>query len=131
MKKIFFISILIVEVFAYEGVVKKDSVTLKINGVGIDYKVGKKFSLKGGDEICFKRGKGRVVIKGKNYKKQLSSHTKRCITLPSSKEIVNNDSILDSVENPFEKSKEDEVFGVSKTSYEEQNLSEKDIIDLE
>ena len=71
--------------FAFNGEVKKDSVKLQINKDIKSYKKGEVIPLKSGDILCFVEGDGRIVIKGKNYKKQLSKKSRSCKVIPDTK----------------------------------------------
>lgn len=73
---------LTLSIFAFEAEVKKENVSLLINDRTKTYDTGSKFSLKGGDLVCFVSGNGRVVIKGDKYSKQLSRHSTGCKRLP-------------------------------------------------
>jgi hypothetical protein len=102
--------------FAFTATVKKDKVTLKINENIKEYKVADVINLNPGDIICFKKGKGRVVLEGDNYKKQLSKRTKLCKQLPvSQNEKVNYGNIAkNTILNVFAKSNEKEIDGISR-----------------
>jgi len=111
--------------FAFDAEIKKAPVNLLINDQNKTFKVGEKFTLNAGDMVCFVEGEGRVVIKGKTYKKQLSKQSKSCKHLPSEegKPTAYAQGLKDSVVSMFAKSKEKSVDGVSRKSVESDTLT--------
>jgi len=81
--------------FAFTAEVKKDSVKLQINENIKTYKKDKTITLKAGDIVCFLEGNGRVVLKGTNYKKQLSKHSHSCKKLPFMKGVKDSSSYVE------------------------------------
>ncbi len=112
--------------FAFNAEVKKAPVTLVINEQKKVLKKGEKFSLNVGDVICFKEGDGRVVIVGKNYRKQLSKRTKSCSHLPgNSGEPAGYSKLLQQrVVSMFEKTKEMSKDGVSRKGLTSETFTE-------
>jgi len=102
--------------FAYNAEVKEDWITVEINGVNHTYSAGKKIDLNPGDLICFKGGDGRVVITGKDYRKQISKHGSSCRHLPNTNEKANHytENLVANIVDIFKKSEEDSVSGVSR-----------------
>jgi len=91
MKKLLTLSIAISTlVFGFDAEVKKADVKVKINGKLQEFKKGDKFTLKSGDIICFKDGKGSVKIVGEDYKKSLNKHIKVCKVMPTTKKEDKN-----------------------------------------
>lgn len=111
--------------FGAEAVVKKADVTLLVNDVEKHYEAGKKFHLDGGDIVCFKEGKGRVVITADGWRKQISSHTKGCKHLPVSGEEESHlaSHTAQKVIALFSKAEEEQVAGVSRKSSETQVIT--------
>jgi len=103
---------------AFNVEVKKDSVSLLINDQAKSYEAGKTFTLKAGDLVCFTSGKGRVVIKGEKYSKQLSKRSKSCKRLPTgSKETMDYLALSTKrIIANFENANETAVAGVSTRS---------------
>jgi len=130
-KKIVLFSLFSSLIFGYSVEVKRDKVSLKINGKLKQFKVGDKFTLKSGDRICFMEGKGRVVIIGdNNYKKQLNRHTKKCKIMPSIK-IKKHSSLNNLLDSQLSKSKENSVAGVSLMKSEEFNdTQQQNMLDI-
>lgn len=108
-------------VLAYRAEVKKADISLLINDQPKQYHSGDMFDLKAGDLVCFSTGNGRVVIRGKNYKTQLSKHSKSCKHLPSedgkSSKFIS--SLAKGVVSFFEKTEEKTVSGVSRKGNEQ------------
>ena len=129
MKKLLILTALTVTIFGFNAEVKKSDITLTVNGKTQELKKGDKFSLNGGDIICYKSGDGRVVITNKDYRKQLSKRASLCTTLPTNDK--NKDSFLASIKekiaNPLTKTKETKVSGVSR-KVAEVELFKDDII---
>ena len=124
MKKLLILTTLISITFAYEAEVKKADVTLIVNAKEVSHKVGDKFSLNGNDIVCFEEGKGRVVITAKDYKKQLSRHSKGCKKLPQTDKKKKSSASLTSIAKmTFSKAKEETVSGVSRKSATQDELN--------
>jgi len=106
--------------YGYDAEVKKADVTLLVNDAEVSHKAGEKFTLQAGDIVCFKEGKGRVVITGNAYKKQISRHTKGCKHLPGDlKEKTDfSQHMTHRVVALFSKAKEERVTGVSRKAVE-------------
>ncbi len=116
MTKVFLMSILTTGIiFAFNAEVKKADVSLLVNDLNKTYKVGDKFTLSIGDIICFVKGEGRVVIEGKNYKKQLTKRSKSCKHLPGNdkKPTTYAKSLQGSIISLFTKAKEQSINSVS------------------
>ena len=130
MKKLTILFALSATLFGYEAEIKKAEVELIINKQNIKHSIGDKFSLNSGDIICLIGGDGRVVIKGKDYKKQISKKGQLCRHLPSGNKSNENfaDSIKNSVIALFGKSKETSKAGVSRKAVVNTNIYKKDII---
>lgn len=75
---------------AYDAEVIKDAVTIDVNQKSQSYKAGDKFTLNGGDLVCFISGEGKVVIKSDTYTKKLSNRSSSCKKLPTNKEDSKN-----------------------------------------
>ena len=126
MTKIIFAGVLASSMLlAFNAEVKKADVNLLVNDQNVSYKAGDTFMLNAGDMVCFVKGDGRVIIKGKSYKKQLSKRSKSCKHLPnedgkptSYTKIVKNEVI-----SIFGKSKEKSVDGVSRKAVETDTLT--------
>lgn len=88
MKLFLILFICAASLFSNEIRVKKNDIVITIDNVKYNLKKGdlKKVSL--GSIICFKEGKGRLII---NNKKQLSKRTEPCYQIP----IGNKEKILD------------------------------------
>jgi len=132
--KLFLLSIVVCSsIFAFTGEVKKDSVKLQINQSIKTYKNGATIALNAGDIVCFMEGNGRVVLKGINYKKQLSKHSRTCKQLPITKGDSSNYSYLAEVEKHvvtfFSDAKEKEVGGVSRKTIT-QDISTQRVITI-
>ena len=126
MTKIIFTGILVSSMlFAFTAEVKKADVSLLVNEQNISYKAGDTFTLNAGDMVCFVKGDGRVVIKGKSYKKQLSKRSRSCKHLPNEEgEPTAYAEVLKSgVVSMFEKSKEKSIDGVSRKAVEADTLT--------
>jgi hypothetical protein len=131
MKKLLTLTALTATIFGFNAEVKKSDITLTINGTKKELKKGDKFSLNGGDIICYKSGDGRVVITNKEYRKQLSKRASLCTTLPTNDK--SKDSFLASVKekiaNPLSKTKETKVSGVSRKALESELFKDDITID--
>ncbi len=118
MKKLLTLSIaLSTLVFGFDAEVKKADVKVEINGKLQEFKKGDKFTLKSGDIICFKDGKGSVKIVGEDYKKSLNKHIKVCKVMPG-KDSEPPKMSLNSILSPLKKAQEKQVSGVSRKSSE-------------
>lgn len=115
MNKLLISLILATSVFAFTAEVKKDKVKLQINDTIKTYNVSDNIALNGGDIVCFIEGNGRVILKGDNYKKQLSKRSKICKKLPVPKNVSKDyiAMIQKSVVTVFANAKEKEVDGLS------------------
>jgi len=120
MKKTVLLILLSVLGYGYDAEVKKADVTLLVNDAEVSHKTGEKFTLQAGDIICFKEGKGRVVIRGKDYKKQISKHTKGCKHLPGDMKKSSQfaQHMTHQVMALFSKAEEEKVTGVSRKAVE-------------
>jgi hypothetical protein len=116
MKILLSLSVVLSLAFGFEAEVKKADVELLVNKQNSRHKVGDKVALNSGDVICLIGGEGRVVISGKDYKKQISKKGQLCRHLPSGDKNNQNfaDSIKGSVLSLFGKSKEQSKAGVSR-----------------
>ncbi len=125
MKKIMISIITTTMLFAFNVEVKKAPVKLLINEQETELKVDDKLTLNAGDIICFVEGDGRVVIRGKVYKKQISKRSKSCKHLPSEDGQPSTyvQAIENSVVSLFKKSKEQSVDGVSRNNSESDTLT--------
>jgi hypothetical protein len=126
MKKSILVGLVVCSVaFAYQAEVKKQSVTLMVNDIEKSYQSGDKFSLNAGDLVCFTKGDGRVVIKGKQYKKQLTKRSKSCKHLPSEDGTPTDytKEIKDNVIAMFQRTKEISVDGVSRKDTKSDTLT--------
>lgn len=130
MKKLLISLLFITNLFAFNAEVKKADVKLQVNDNTVEYKKGDTFNLNGGDIICFVDGKGRVIIKGDSYKKQLSKRSKLCKKLPLSKESSINyvAQIQSKIVNVLASAQEEEVDGVSRKSVDNSSTIGKDIV---
>ncbi len=130
MKKLLLSIMLVTSVFAFTATVKKDKVKLQINDTVKTYNVSDIITLNGGDRICFIEGDGRVILKGENYKKQLSKRSKLCKKLPvpinASKDYLA--MIQKSVVTVFANAKEKEVDGVSRKAVGSCSMANEDIV---
>jgi len=120
MKKLLTLTALTAAIFGFNAEVKKSDITLTINGKIQELKKGDKFSLNGGDIICYKSGDGRVVIFDKDYRVQFSKRASLCTTLPINNKSKDSflASISEKIANPFSKTKETKVSGVSRKAAE-------------
>jgi len=91
MKRLIFTSLITtLTLSAYNAEVIKASVILEVNQKSQSHKIGDKFTLNGGDLVCFISGDGKVLIKGENkYSKKLSKRS-RCKNLPKVKKDSKN-----------------------------------------
>lgn len=116
---------------AYHAEVKKADVSLLINDQPKTYHQGEGFELKAGDLICFSSGDGRVVIKGKSYKTQLSKHSKSCKHLPAEdgegSQFIS--SLEEGVVSIFKKTEEKTVSGVSRKGSAQDTLTAPIMLD--
>ena len=84
MKKIIVLCFVLAGIlYGYDVEVKRAAVSLMINGKTQNFNPGDAPLLHAGDLVCFVQGDGRVLIRGKHYKKQLSRHTRSCKHLPT------------------------------------------------
>jgi len=126
MTKIIFTGVLVSSMlFAFNAEVKKAEVSLLLNDNNVSYKAGDTFTLNAGDMVCFVKGDGRVVIKGKSYRKQLSKRSRSCKHLPNEdgKPTAYAQALKSGVVSMFEKSKEKSVDGVSRKAVETDTLT--------
>lgn len=125
MKQIIIGTIVTSALFGFNAEVKNASVDLLINDQKKVYKANETFTLNAGDMICFVEGDGRVIIEGKNYKKQLSKRTKSCKHIPTEdgKSTSYAQALQNSVISIFEKTKEKSVDGVSRQNVESDTLT--------
>lgn len=118
---------------SFSAEVKRDSVVLQINKEIKTYTKGENIGLKSGDIVCFVSGDGRVVIKGENYKKQLSKRSRSCKFIPKLKATSN--SIYSEVKNlsnkmvvAFKVSQETMTSGVSTRSVNQETSDIKSLV---
>lgn len=130
MKKLLLSMLVATSLFAFTATIKKDNVTLEINETIKTYKVTDIISLNGGEIICFIKGNGRVILKGDNYKKQLSKRTKLCKKLPVPSNVSKDylAMIQKNVVTIFANSQEKEIDGISRKSVTINSILNKDII---
>ena len=120
MKKTTLLLLMTVFVHGYDAEVKKADVTLLVNDKSMTHKAGEKFTLQAGDIVCFDGGKGRVVITGPGYKKQISRHTKGCKHLPGDVKEQGKfpKQMAHKIVALFSKAEEEKVAGVSRKGAE-------------
>jgi len=100
--------------FAYMAEVKKTDINITINSKEKSLKKDAKLELKAGDIVCYKSGDGRLVIKGENYKKQITKKSSPCRKLPMTKNETKDNKVMDMISSVFKKSKEEGVNGASR-----------------
>jgi hypothetical protein len=118
MKKTTLLLLMTVLVHGYDAEIKKADVTLLVNDKSMTHKAGEKFTLQAGDIVCFDGGKGRVVITGPGYKKQIGRHTKGCKHLPGDVKEQGKfpKQMAHKIVALFSKAEEEKVVGVSRKS---------------
>ena len=118
-------------IWGFNAEVKKSDVSLEINGNIKSFKAGDKFSLKSGDIVCFKEGKGRVVIVGDGgYKKQLNRHVKSCKIMPGvNKNSGSGVNLSNLVSVVTQKAQEQSVSGVSRKGGKITKITKPIIVD--
>jgi len=115
MKKTLLIAFLTTNItFAYMAEVKKTDINITINSKEKSLKKDAKLELKAGDIVCYKSGNGRLIIKGDNYKKQISKKSSPCRKLPTTKNEPKDIKVMAMISSVFKKSKEESVNGVSR-----------------
>ncbi len=118
--------------WSYTAEIKKESVTLQINDTVTTFKAGETPRLNGGDIVCFVEGKGRVLLVGEGYKKQLTRHSRTCKQLPLSKTEDASKSYVnvaqEHIASFFADAKESEVSGVSLRNVTVEQADVKEIV---
>ncbi len=130
MKLLLLSTVVCATLFAFNAEVKKGDVTLQINKDIKSYTKGNNVPLKSGDIVCFVEGNGRVVIKGENYKKQLSKRSRSCKVIPNSKGNSNTytkdlEKVGENIIIALSNTQEDEITGVSRKSVEQETSTQE------
>jgi len=111
--------------FAYMAEVKKTDINITINSKEKSLKKDAKLELKAGDIVCYKSGDGRLVIKGENYKKQITKKSSPCRKLPTTKDEAKDIKVMAMISSVFRKSKEESVNGASRAETQIKELKKE------